>query len=106
MESRSASRTRRSCRRRTESPLMNVAMLLQMAADACPDRRALTSGHDHFTYRALFDAAAVAAGQIRARGCKYVSVLDTSSPAVPIALMGAAMAGVPYVPLNYRLTRE
>src|SRR5262249_13796547 len=77
-----------------------------MAADACPDRRALTSGHDHLTYRTLFDAAAAAAGQIRASGCKYVSVLDTSSPAVPIALMGAAMAGVPYVPLNYRLTRE
>jgi acyl-CoA synthetase (AMP-forming)/AMP-acid ligase II len=33
-------------------------------------------------------------------------VLDTSSPAVPLALMGAAMAGVPYVPLNYRLTEH
>jgi acyl-CoA synthetase (AMP-forming)/AMP-acid ligase II len=32
-------------------------------------------------------------------------VLDTSSPAVPIALFGAAMAGIPYVPLNYRLPR-
>ena len=85
---------------------MNIAMLLQMAADACPDRRALTSGHDHLTYRALFDAACAAAGLIRASGCRYVSVLDTSSPAVPIALMGAAMAGVAYVPLNYRLTRE
>src|SRR5215471_2755549 len=85
---------------------MNIALLLQMAADTCPDRRALTSGHDHVTYRALFDAARGAAEAIRASGCRYVSVLDTSSPAVPIALMGAAMAGVPYVPLNYRLTRE
>jgi acyl-CoA synthetase (AMP-forming)/AMP-acid ligase II len=85
---------------------MNIAMLLQMAAEACPDRRALTSGHDQLTYKQLFDAAGTAAELIRASGCKYVSVLDTSSPAVPIALMGAAMAGVAYVPLNYRLTRE
>ena len=85
---------------------MNIAMLLQMAAEACPDRRALTSAHVSVTYRALFDAATAAAERIRASGCRYVSMLDTSSPAVPIALMGAAMAGVPYVPLNYRLTKE
>ena len=33
-------------------------------------------------------------------------MLDTASPAVPITLFGAAIAGVPYVPLNYRLTAE
>ncbi len=85
---------------------MNIAMLLQMAAETCPERRALTASHRHYTYAELFDAARVAAKAIEASGCRYVSVLDTSSPAVPIALMGAAMAGVPYVPLNYRLTRE
>lgn len=85
---------------------MNTAMLLQMAADACPDRRALTSAGAHYTYRQLYDAARVAAERIRESGCRYASVLDTSSPAVPLTLMAAAMAGVPYVPLNYRLTDE
>lgn len=85
---------------------MNIAMLLQMAADACPDRRALTSGGVHYTYRQLYDAARVAAERIRDSGCSHACVLDTSSPAVPVTLMGAAMAGVPYVPLNYRLTNE
>ncbi|MEQ8263938.1 class I adenylate-forming enzyme family protein [Pseudohaliea sp.] len=85
---------------------MNIAMLLQMAADACPDRKALTSGHLHFTYKEVLEAAAKAAVLIRNSGCRYVALLDVSSPAAPVALMGAAMAGVPYVPLNYRLTHE
>lgn len=83
---------------------MNIALLLQMAAEVCPDRRALTFAHGHLTFGELFQAARVAAELIRVSGCRHVSVMDVSSPAVPIALMGAAMAGVPYVPLNYRLT--
>ena len=85
---------------------MNIAMLLQMAAEACPERRALTSGGRHCTYAELYAGARAAAARIRASGCAFASVLDTSSPAVPIMLMGAAMAGVPYVPLNYRLANE
>jgi long-chain acyl-CoA synthetase len=85
---------------------MNIAMLLQMAAETMPDRSALTSHHTHYSYQQLYDAARTAADRIRASDCRFVSVLDTSSPAVPIALFGAAMAGIPYVPLNYRLPRE
>jgi long-chain acyl-CoA synthetase len=85
---------------------MNIAMLLQMAAEACPDRRALTHAHRHYSYAELYAGAQAAAARFRDSGCAYVSVLDTSSPAVPMALFGAALAGVPYVPLNYRLTDE
>jgi long-chain acyl-CoA synthetase len=83
---------------------MNIAMFLQMAAETCGDRTALTSGDQHYTYGELFAAAQVAADVFRNHDVAYVSVLDISSPAVPIALMGAAIAGIPYVPLNYRLT--
>jgi acyl-CoA synthetase (AMP-forming)/AMP-acid ligase II len=83
---------------------MNIGMLLQMAREAVPERRALTCHHEDFTYRQLYAGACVAAGIFRSSGCHYVAMLDVSSPAVPIALMGAAMAGLPYVPLNYRLT--
>ena len=83
---------------------MNIAMFLQMAAETCPDRVALTNSHHHYRYDALFGAAKAAAELFRASQCAYVAVLDTSSPAAPIALMGAAIAGIPYVPLNYRLT--
>lgn len=85
---------------------MNIALFLQMAADACPDRRALTSGDVQLTYKDLFSSAKKAAVLFAESGCAYVSVLDESSPAAPIALMGAAMAGIPYVPLNYRLSAD
>jgi len=83
---------------------MNIAMLLQMVAEAVPDRRACTLAHEHLTYGELYRSARAAADIIRQSGCRHVSVMDVSSHAVPIALMGAAMAGVPYVPLNYRFT--
>ena len=85
---------------------MNIALFLQMAAEACPDRRALTHDGKHYTYGELYGAARRAAYHFATANVHYVSLLDVSSPAVPIALMGAAMAGVPYVPLNYRLSEE
>ena len=33
-------------------------------------------------------------------------MLDVNSPAVPIALFGSAWSGVPFAPLNYRLTAD
>ena len=85
---------------------MNIAMLLQMASEVGGDRTAVTCHHQHHSYATLFDAAKVAAAEFKANGCEYVSVIDTSNPAVPIALMGAAMAGIPYVPINYRLAED
>ncbi len=85
---------------------MNIALFLQMAAEACPDRRALTHRGSHYTYAELYTGATRAAAQFAEANVKFVSLMDESSPAVPIALMGAAMAGVPYVPMNYRLSEE
>ena len=85
---------------------MNIALFLQMAAEACPDRRALTHSGTHYSYAELYAAARRAAYQFSTTNCRYVSLLDVSSPAVPVALMGAAMAGLPYVPINYRLSEE
>ncbi|HIG40405.1 MAG: class I adenylate-forming enzyme family protein [bacterium] len=83
---------------------MNIAMFLQMAAEVCADRSALTYEGRHYTYLELFDSAKKAAELFSNSDCQFISVLDVSSPAVPVALMGAAMAGIPYVPLNYRLS--
>ena len=46
-----------------------------------------------------------AAARIQASGVRYVGLLDVNSPAGPVGLFAAAYAGVPYVPINYRLTR-
>ena len=84
---------------------MNIALFLQMAAEACPDRVALTYSGKHYTYSELYHAAERAAALFISADVGSVALLDVSSPAIPIALMGAAMAGKPYVPLNYRLSQ-
>ena len=74
-----------------------------MAAGAEPDRVGITCEGRRWTYDALWRAAQRAALIFRASGCEYVALLDTSSEASAIALFGAAIAGIAYVPLNYRL---
>jgi acyl-CoA synthetase (AMP-forming)/AMP-acid ligase II len=83
---------------------MNLMMLLEMAGSAIGDRTALTSGADSWSYAELFEAAGAAAQEMTASGARYAAVIDVNTPAVPIALFGAAWAGLPFSPLNYRLT--
>ena len=82
---------------------MNIALLLQMAAEADPERIGLVCDGRRWSYGALLKAAQGAADNIAKSGCSFVGLLDESSEASPIGLFGAALAGVPYVPLNYRL---
>lgn len=84
---------------------MNIAMALEMAAECYPDRIAVTSGGASMTYAQILAAARVAGAAIRESGCRYVGLLDINSLAVPVAIFAAAYAGVPYVPMNYRLTK-
>lgn len=82
---------------------MNVTMILDMAAGA-DERPVVTAGGASLTAARLRDRACVAAAWFKA----YPAVLYTGANhlAYPIALFGAAMAGVPFVPLNYRLGTE
>ncbi|MDR7154193.1 acyl-CoA synthetase (AMP-forming)/AMP-acid ligase II [Sphingobium xenophagum] len=82
---------------------MNIALFLEMAADAAPDRIALVCDGTRWTYADLLAGARGAAALIRQSGVAHVALLDESSEAAVMALFGAALAGVPYVPLNYRL---
>jgi long-chain acyl-CoA synthetase len=80
---------------------MNLAMLLDMAVDAFGDRTALKCAGRELSYAELRSRALAAAAQLR--GLSHLALLDTSGPATSVALFAAASAGVPYVPLNYRL---
>ena len=82
---------------------MNIALLLEMAAEAAPDRVGLVCDGKRWTYAELLAAARGAFELIQESGAEYVALLDESSEASVIALFGAALAGVPYCPLNYRL---
>jgi acyl-CoA synthetase (AMP-forming)/AMP-acid ligase II len=82
---------------------MNISLILQMAADTEPGRIGLVCDTRRWCYGDLLRAARGAALDILRSGCSHVALLDESSEAAAIALFGAAIAGVPYVPLNYRL---
>jgi acyl-CoA synthetase (AMP-forming)/AMP-acid ligase II len=82
---------------------MNISLVLQMAADADAQRIGLVCQERRWSYGELWRAAQGAAAGIKKSGCAHVALLDESSEAAAIALFGAAVAGVPYVPLNYRL---
>jgi acyl-CoA synthetase (AMP-forming)/AMP-acid ligase II len=82
---------------------MNIALLLEMAAEAAPDRVGVVCDGKRWTYGELLTAARGAVEVIQASGATHVALLDESSEAAVVALFGAALAGVPYCPLNYRL---
>src|SRR5580693_7382688 len=89
---------------------MNIAMILEMAAadhaadHAAGDRQAVTAGGQSLTATRLHDLARAAAD--RFRGYPAVLYTGTSHLAFPVAMFGAALAGVPFVPLSYRLGTE
>jgi long-chain acyl-CoA synthetase len=85
---------------------MNIAMILEMAADSFPDRVAVSDGRTSLTYAELRQRAVVAAKIVSGNGSRNTAILDVNSAAVPVALFGATLAGTPYTPLNYRLAKS
>jgi len=83
---------------------MNLTMLLEMAAATHGERVAVQCGGEALRYEELFAASGAAARELQASGAAHLALLDVSSVAAPVALFAAARAGMPYVPLNYRLT--
>ena len=82
---------------------MNTAMLLERAAHEAPDRLAVGSRHDGLTYGGLLERARCIAAVVREMGAERVVVLAQNSPLMPALLYGSGLAGVPFVPVNYRL---
>jgi acyl-CoA synthetase (AMP-forming)/AMP-acid ligase II len=85
---------------------MNIMLLLEMAAGAADDRLALGQSADGLSYGRLYELAGRAATAFQALGVERVVYVAESSPALPVALFGAAWAGLPFVPVNYRLADD
>jgi long-chain acyl-CoA synthetase len=85
---------------------MNIMMLLEMTSGAFPDRVAFTDGSTgvSLTYAQLFEKARARGASVRDSKAQRLVKLDVSNLATPVSLFASAWAGVPYVPLNYRLT--
>jgi acyl-CoA synthetase (AMP-forming)/AMP-acid ligase II len=85
---------------------MNISMLLEMVADGAADRVVVGSKEGGLTAASLLGRATAFAHLVRSRGFERVGLVDVNSPAVPIALFGAGLAGVPFAPVNYRLADD
>jgi len=78
-------------------------MVLEMAASA-GDRAVVTADGRSLTAPELLALARAAADRFRDRPA--ILYLAANHLAYPVALFGAALAGVPFVPLNYRLGEQ
>nr|WP_246325073.1 AMP-binding protein [Petropleomorpha daqingensis] len=74
-----------------------------MAADGFGDRVVVGPREGGLTASRLRELAVGGAAAVRAAGADAVVYLAVNGPAFPVALFAAAYAGVPLVPVNYRL---
>lgn len=82
---------------------MQTSLLLEMVADAEPDRPAVTESDRTLDLQSLAACARGAAATLAAAGGERVLFLGLNGEAVPVALFASGLIGKPFVPLNYRL---
>ena len=82
---------------------MHLTSLLDIVADALPDRTAVGPQGRGLTYQDLLQRAQAVSRDLRRREAERLVAVDVNSEAVPLGLFAAAVAGIPYVPVNYRL---
>src|SRR5580692_1588665 len=77
-----------------------------MAASSNPDRTAVVSGDLRLTTQQLSDLADGGAGVIAASNAKHVAYIGTGGAMLPVLIFAAARAGLPFTPINYRLSAD
>jgi acyl-CoA synthetase (AMP-forming)/AMP-acid ligase II len=85
---------------------VNIGLLLDMVADGAPDRIVLGSREGGITAGELLGRARAAGLSFIEAGVDHVGFVDLNSEAFPLTMLGAAVAGLPFAPVNYRLTDE
>jgi acyl-CoA synthetase (AMP-forming)/AMP-acid ligase II len=82
---------------------MDLGSLLADAAVRFGNRVAVTESADQLTFGQLHQQGLAAAALLAGSERRHVLFHAVSSPAFATALAGAVHAGIPFVPLNYRL---
>ncbi|EME67047.1 AMP-dependent synthetase and ligase [Rhodococcus ruber BKS 20-38] len=85
---------------------MGIAMVLDMASSATPDRLAMGRRSDGTTYGRLDELAAGGATLLEEFGAGHVVFVGVNGPVLPVLMFASARAGVPLAPLNYRLAAD
>jgi acyl-CoA synthetase (AMP-forming)/AMP-acid ligase II len=81
-------------------------MLLEMVGDGLAERVAIGSRSGGWTFAELAVRAKRAASWLRDAPGGRIVLIDLNSEAIPLCLFGGALAGKPFVPVNYRLTDD
>jgi acyl-CoA synthetase (AMP-forming)/AMP-acid ligase II len=91
---------------------MNIVTLLEMSATGLPGRVAAgrlqssAEDTDPLTYPELLEHARSGAGVLLEHGARALIYVGVNGNAFAVALFASAWAGIPLVPLNYRLSRD
>ena len=85
---------------------MNTGTLLEMAANGMGERIAVGSRQGGLTYAGLLDRARRVASVMAETGAARLVWVGQNSAGLPALLYGSGLAGVPFVPVNYRLGDE
>lgn len=85
---------------------MHVGMILEMASDGLADRIAIGPREGGLSFAGLAERARRAGTWLAEAAGERVVLVDENSLAVPLGLFGAAIAGKPFVPVNYRLADD
>jgi acyl-CoA synthetase (AMP-forming)/AMP-acid ligase II len=85
---------------------MNLLTILSMVEAGHGDRLVLGTQKTGLTGSELGARARRGGLQLSARGARTVIFIGENGPAFPLALFAAAAAGIPFLPLNYRLARD
>jgi fatty-acyl-CoA synthase len=83
---------------------VHLSILLDMAADALPDRVATSDAHGELSFGELRDGARAVAARLARQPDERTVFLGVNSLAVPLTLFATALAGTAFTPLNFRLS--
>ena len=81
---------------------MGIELLLDISSSSAPERIVIGRRTDGLSLENLSSLATGGATVIRRSNAKTVAYLGPNGPAFPVAVFGAARAGIPISPLNYR----
>jgi acyl-CoA synthetase (AMP-forming)/AMP-acid ligase II len=85
---------------------MTIALVLEMAQAAHPDRAALGELSERLTFARLARLAFGGGALLRMKGATSVVFIGVNGTAWPAVLFAAAAAEIPVTPLNYRLSLD
>ena len=85
---------------------MSISLLLEMAVSANPAKIAVVEGEHRMTVGELSDLVDRGAGLLKASRAEHVGYVGVGGLMLPLLIFAAARAGIPFTPINYRLSAD